>query len=123
MVQPFVLPRYYAFNVVAGLDNEGKGAMFNYDAVGSYQRVVDGYGANGNAAKLIMPVLDNLLGGAGTSSGLNPKPKYSREELVNIVKDCFITAGERDIMCGDAVEIFVLDSNGTTKETFALKAD
>ena len=114
---------YYAFNVVAGLDREGKGAMFNYDAVGSYQRVVDGYGANGNAAKLIMPVLDNLFGGAGVSSGLAVKPAYTKEQVVEIVKECFITAGERDIMCGDAVDIYVMTKDGTTHETFALKAD
>lgn len=30
---------YYAFNLVAGLDAAGKGAVFTYDAVGSYERV------------------------------------------------------------------------------------
>lgn len=75
---------YYAFNVLGGLDNEGvfspinlansqhvfwcslypfsppgKGCVFTYDAVGSYERV--GYSSQGSGSTLIMPVLDNQL--------------------------------------------------------------
>ncbi|KAJ7241355.1 hypothetical protein O6H91_Y438000 [Diphasiastrum complanatum] len=50
---------YYAFNVVGGLDNEGKGCVYTYDAVGSYERV--GYSSQGSGMQLIMPVLDNQL--------------------------------------------------------------
>ena len=37
----------------------GKGCVFTYDAVGSYERV--GYGAQGIGGMLVMPVLDNQL--------------------------------------------------------------
>jgi len=37
----------------------GKGCVFTYDAVGSYERT--GYGAQGTGSSLIMPVLDNQL--------------------------------------------------------------
>ncbi|ONM22766.1 Proteasome subunit beta type [Zea mays] len=50
---------YYAFNVLGGLDSEGKGCVFTYDAVGSYERT--GYSAQGTGSTLIMPVLDNQL--------------------------------------------------------------
>lgn len=76
---------YYAFNVLGGLDNEGKsfesvsavfvlefdinshsylvnegkGCVFTYDAVGSYERV--GYSSQGSGSTLIMPFLDNQL--------------------------------------------------------------
>lgn len=37
----------------------GKGCVFTYDAVGSYERT--GYSAQGTGAALMMPVLDNQL--------------------------------------------------------------
>ena len=50
---------YYAFNVLGGLDENGKGCVFTYDAVGSYEKV--GYSAQGSGSTLIMPFLDNQL--------------------------------------------------------------
>ncbi|AQK95465.1 Proteasome subunit beta type-1, partial [Zea mays] len=50
---------YYAFNVLGGLDSEGKGCVFTYDAVGSYERT--GYSAQGTGSILIMSVLNNQL--------------------------------------------------------------
>ena len=37
---------YYAFNLLCGLDENGEGAVFGYDAVGSYDKVT--YGAQGS---------------------------------------------------------------------------
>jgi len=50
---------YYSFTLVAGLDTQGKGAVYSYDAVGSHERV--GYGCQGSGSDLIQPVLDNQL--------------------------------------------------------------
>ena len=37
----------------------GKGCVYTYDAVGSYERV--GYSSQGSGQQLLMPVLDNQL--------------------------------------------------------------
>lgn len=50
---------YYTFNLCAGLDEEGKGAIYTYDAIGSYERV--GYGCQGSGKELMQPVLDSQL--------------------------------------------------------------
>lgn len=50
---------YYAFTMIAGLDEEGKGAVYGYDAVGSFKR--DDYGAMGSGQNFVIPILDNLV--------------------------------------------------------------
>ena len=50
---------YYAFCMLAGLDEQGRGAVYGYDAVGSFKR--DDYGCMGSGQNFIMPILDNLV--------------------------------------------------------------
>ena len=88
---------------------------------GSFQRQPDGISANGSAMKLIMPLLDNIVGFKNRSDG--ERRIYTAEEAVELVKEGFVTAGERDINCGDAVEIKVITKNGITTEIFELKKD
>ncbi|XP_047320554.1 proteasome subunit beta type-1-like [Impatiens glandulifera] len=89
---------YYAFNVLDGLDSEGKGCVFTYDVVGSYERV--GYSAQGSGSTLIMPFLNNQL--------KSPRPlllpaqdvvtPLSEAEVIDLGKTCFASATERDII-------------------------
>jgi 20S proteasome subunit beta 6 len=109
---------YYTFNIVAGLDEEGNGAVYGYDAVGSFQRV--GYGAQGSGSALATSVLDNQV-------NFESQPKNKRdiglEEALELIRDSFTSVGERDIYTGDAVDIFIITKDGTQHELFPLKAD
>ncbi|NP_001147213.2 Proteasome subunit beta type-1 [Zea mays] len=114
---------YYAFNVLAGLDTQGKGCVFTYDAVGSYERT--GYSAQGTGSALMMPVLDNQL--KSPSPLLLPArdavTPLSESDAVDLVKDVFASATERDIYTGDRLEIVVINKSGTHREYIELRKD
>ena len=48
---------YYTFNLVAGLDHNGRGIVYGYDAIGSYGP--DKALAQGSGAHMIIPYLDS----------------------------------------------------------------
>ena len=50
---------YYVFNILGGLDEHGKGAVFSYDPVGNFER--ENWRAGGSASHLIQPFLDNQV--------------------------------------------------------------
>lgn len=50
---------YYVSNILAGLDSEGKGAVYHYDPVGHYER--NKYYAGGSSVALLQPFLDNQV--------------------------------------------------------------
>jgi len=109
---------YYTFNIVAGVDEDGAGMVYGYDAIGSYDSVK--VVAQGAGQRYIIPLLDNLI---DRKNRLDKDYTLTLPDAVDVVKEAFITAGERDIYVGDAVEIFVITSAGITEERFELKKD
>jgi 20S proteasome subunit beta 6 len=65
---------FYTFNVVGGLDENGEGCVFSYDAIGCFERLK--YTASGTGQALVEPFLDNLVGYKNTDK----KPTVSRWE-------------------------------------------
>lgn len=52
---------FYSWCILGGLDEEGKGAVYTYDPVGSYER--ESCRCAGSASSLIQPFLDNQVCG------------------------------------------------------------
>merc|ERR1712000_10097 len=110
---------YYTFNVLGGVDEEGQGVAYSYDAVGSFERVK--YSSSGTGQSLIQPFLDNQV--ARKNQQITPDEKPSSDEVVEFVKDALTSAGERDIYTGDSVDIAVIDKDGVKLIEFELKKD
>ena len=110
---------YYCFNVVGGIDEQGNGVAYSYDAVGSYERVK--YSSSGTGQTLIQPFLDNQV--ARLNQQLKPAEEPNATEIVDLVKDALSSAGERDIYTGDSADIVVIDAEGVHMSTFDLKKD
>lgn len=50
---------YYTFNILAGIDSDGKGCIYSYDAVGNYEKHT--YHASGTASSMLQPLLDSQV--------------------------------------------------------------
>jgi 20S proteasome subunit beta 6 len=111
---------YYAFNLLAGLDSDGKGAVYTYDAVGSFERVK--YACQGSGQKIIIPYLDNIVGFRSRMDTTTEPLNAERAE--NIAKDAFIAAAERQIYVGDSIVIYTITAKaGIESSRFDIRKD
>ncbi|KAF2876476.1 proteasome subunit beta type-1 precursor [Massariosphaeria phaeospora] len=121
---------YYVHAILGGLDEEGKGALYSYDPVGSYER--EQCRAAGAAASLIMPFLDNQVNfknqyepGSGTGHDLQAKvaQPLPRDHVEDLVRDAFTSAVERHIEVGDGLQMMIITSDGIAESFTPLKKD
>lgn len=110
---------YYVSNILAGLDSEGKGAVYHYDPIGHYERNL--YYAGGASSALLQPFLDNQVG-LKNMANVKKEP-ITVERAVSVIKDAFISAAEREVHTGDSIIINIIDKNGIREEKFALRKD
>lgn len=121
---------YYTNAILGGLDEDGKGALYSYDPVGSYER--EQCRTAGAAASLIMPFLDNQVNfknqyipGSGEGHALQqklPEP-LPRKEVEQLVRDAFTSAVERHIEVGDGLQILTITKDGIEEQFVPLKRD
>ena len=121
---------YYVTAILGGLDENGVGAIYSYDPVGSYER--EQCRAAGAAASLIMPFLDNQVNfnnqyipGSGEGHALIQREKLPlpRADVEDLVKDAFDSAVERHIEVGDGLQMFIITAKGIEEKYLPLKKD
>ena len=102
---------YYSYVLLGGLDEQGQGAVYSYDPVGSYERVI--CNASGPAQGLMQTFLDSQVmfkNQNSTSERTVPEPgTLPLDESLKIVLDAFTSATERHIEVGDGLQILVLE--------------
>lgn len=111
---------YYTFNVLGGIGSDGQGWSYGYDAIGSHERVRAV--CSGTGQYLLQPVLDNQVEFKQVSADVK-KEELNLESCLELVKDAFTSAGERDIYTGDTLEICKITSKGAEMETMELRSD
>ncbi|KAG4300935.1 hypothetical protein PCANB_002739 [Pneumocystis canis] len=118
---------YYSYIVIVGIDEEGKGAIYTFDPVGSYERV--SYQAAGGSASLIFPLLDNQVGKKNQYETVNgclqsctPAP-IPLDQAMKLIKDSYNSVAERHIEVGDGFQAFIVTRDGVHIEKYSLKRD
>ena len=121
---------FYVSAILGGLDEEGKGALYSYDPVGSYER--EQTRAAGAASSLIMPFLDNQVNkknqyipdsGVGHDLKQQEATPLPREDVEGLVRDAFANAVERHIEVGDSLQMLIATKDGIEEKVFPLKRD
>ncbi|NXF22434.1 PSB1 protein, partial [Rhodinocichla rosea] len=97
----------------------GKGAVYSFDPVGSYER--DTFKAGGSASAMLQPLLDNQIGFKNMQN-VEHVP-LTLEKALQLVKDVFISAAERDVYTGDALKICIITKDGIKEQTVQLRKD
>jgi len=110
---------YYVSNVLAGLDEEGNGVVYSYDPVGHCEKEL--YHAGGTSGPLLQPFLDSQVG--LKNMAVKPDAPMTWERAVQIIKDIFKSAAERDIHCGDGIEIKIITRVGIKTIDMKLRFD
>ena len=109
---------YYTFNLLCGLDKEGKGVVYGYDAIGSFDNLT--YGVQGSGVSMAAPLLDNQFIG---HNHLVKKLATDRKNVEDAGRDIINSIAERDIYTGDNVEMVMVDSAGVTFKRVPCRRD
>ena len=110
---------YYTFNIIAGLDANGDGVCYSYDAVGCTEPL--NYGTTGSGSAFIEPLMDclirkpNMIGQAPSD--------MTKDEALALLKNAMTGTAERDVFTGDAVKFIILTKDGKEEEIMPLRKD
>ncbi|EPB69954.1 peptidase, T1 family [Ancylostoma ceylanicum] len=98
---------YYTGAILAGIDENGKGAVFSYDPIGCVERIA--YAATGAAEPMMIPFFDCQVGHV-TLADEAERPPLTLQRAISLMKDAFRTAAEREISTGDKIHLVIAEA-------------
>lgn len=107
---------YYVNNILGGIEEDGSGAVYSFDPVGSYER--EACRAAGAASSLVQPFLDNQIyfKNQTPAPGTSHPTHLPLPDVLSIVIDSFTSATERHIEVGDGLEMYVVLAKGRSTQ-------
>ncbi|PCH40487.1 N-terminal nucleophile aminohydrolase [Wolfiporia cocos MD-104 SS10] len=110
---------YYVYNILGGIEEDGSGAVYSFDPVGSYER--EACRAAGAAQSLVQPFLDNQIyfRNQTPAPGTSHPTHLPLPDVLAIVIDSFTSATERHIEVGDGLEMYVVLAKGRSTQELA----
>lgn len=112
---------YCVYNVIAGLDEHGKGCVYSFDAIGSTERTY--HTASGSAEAQLQPLLDSQLNTISNMQNCQENLLLPKSKAIALIKDAFISAAERDTFTGDGVYLMIVTADGIKEQRFSLRED
>jgi len=111
---------YYTSNILAGIDPQGKGALYHYDPVGNIER--GDCDASGAGTEILQPYLDNQV--RWTNKSPESRPELTVERAKKILRDGFRAVAERETSTGDGlVLVTLMAGKPAEQELFPMRND
>ncbi|XP_053992851.1 uncharacterized protein LOC128883964 [Hylaeus volcanicus] len=107
---------FYAFNALIGLDKNGKGTVFDYDAIGSFQR--SSHTSRGSGSSLATSILDNQI---QQNNQILKETTLTKLDMIHLAQDVMVSVAERDIYTGDSADVVIIDASGVHVSTLELR--
>ena len=115
---------YFSFSTLGGIDEDGRGAVYKFDAIGSFERV--SAACSGKGMEMIQPILDDLVdiscdnelwtlspGSSSFSESRYNFIKATLDETVQTFIKAFVSASEREITVGDGINLVIIRASET----------
>ncbi|KAK7450651.1 Proteasome subunit beta type-6 [Stygiomarasmius scandens] len=105
---------YYVYTILGGIEEDGSGAVYTFDSVGSYER--DTCRAAGAAQSFMQPYMDNQVNYKNQRSthGSFRSTNLPLSSVLSLVMDSFANASERNAEVGDGIEICIVLAKGSS---------
>ncbi|GHJ88560.1 hypothetical protein NliqN6_4962 [Naganishia liquefaciens] len=109
---------YYVYNILSGIEEDGSGAVYSFDPVGSYER--EACRGAGAAQSLLQPFLDNQIYFKNQTPAPGAEPfvpgRLPLSTVLSLVVDAFTSATERHIEVGDGLEMYIVMAPGRSAD-------